>query len=124
MPDKSIGSTERFFKQTRSRQESRPERFTEHPPAYLYALVGWRLTALGINPKSIERHSPDLLLLLRSRCALCADKGKCLEDMMDLHHPPGWEEYCPNAEVIAALVADPRFCLRKNIPVGGRFQSD
>lgn len=123
MRDKRISSTMWFLKQTRSPQESRPEPLTEHPPAHLYTLVGWRLTALGINPKAIECHSPDLLHLLKNRCALCADKGKCLEGMMDSRHPPGWEDYCPNAGAISALVGDPRFCRPKNFPVGDRSQS-
>jgi hypothetical protein len=48
-----------------------------------------------------------MLLALRNKCALCADKRRCLEDMMDFRHPPGWEGYCPNAAAIRALLATP-----------------
>lgn len=118
-----ISSTRGILGEPPSPHVSRPEAPGEHLPARLYTLLGWRLTALEINPKSIERHSPDLLVVLRRRCVLCSSKGKCLEDMMDFRHTPGWEDYCPNAEAIAALVTDPRFCLRKNIPIGDRSQS-
>jgi hypothetical protein len=76
-------------------------------PGHLYTLLGWRLTALGLNPKDIERHSPHLLVQLKGRCALCADKRRCLEGMMDFRHPPGWEGYCPNAAAIRGLLTAP-----------------
>ena len=76
-------------------------------PAHLHALLGWRLTGLGLNPKDIERHSPLVMDQLRSRCALCEHKRRCLEGMMDYRNPPGWEGYCPNAAAIHALLAAP-----------------
>lgn len=112
-----------LLNRTRSPQGSCSDPLTELAPAHLYTLLGWRLTALGINPKRIERHSPDLLLLLRSKCAPCADKGKCLEGMMDCYRPPGWESYCPNAEAITALAANPRFCGRMKFPIDDHSQS-
>jgi hypothetical protein len=73
-------------------------------PRHLHTLLDWRLTGLGINPKSIERHSPDILVHLKNGCALCTDKQRCLEAMMDFRTPPGWEGYCPNAGTIRALL--------------------
>jgi hypothetical protein len=84
-----------------------PRQPASHVPGHLHTLLGWRLTGLGLNPKDIERHDPHMLLELRSSCALCADKRRCLEDMMDFRHPPGWEDYCPNAAAIRALLATP-----------------
>ena len=66
-------------------------------------LLGWRLTALELNPKEIERHSPKVLANLRSTCALCTQKRRCLEDMMDYRNPP-WESYCPNSGTIRTLL--------------------
>lgn len=67
-------------------------------------LLEWRLTALEQNPKEIERHSPKVLANLRSTCALCAQKRRCLEDMMDYRNPP-WESYCPNSRTIRTFLA-------------------
>jgi hypothetical protein len=92
-------------------------------PRHLYTLLEWRLTGLGLNPKDIERHSPDMLVHLRSRCALCADKARCLEAMMDFRNPAGWEGYCPNAAAIRALLAAPSACRARIVPIGDRCQS-
>jgi hypothetical protein len=82
-----------------------PRRRAPHVPSHRHTLLGWRLTGLGLNPKDIERQYPHVLVQLRSKCALCADKRRCLEGMMDFRRPPGWEAYCPNATVIRALAA-------------------
>jgi hypothetical protein len=74
-------------------------------PQHMYTLLGWRLTSLGLNPKAIERQSPAKFAELHAQCALCADKQKCLEGIMDYGIPRGWEHYCPNAEVIHLLCA-------------------
>jgi hypothetical protein len=92
-------------------------------PRHLYTLLEWRLTGLGLNPKEIERHSPDMLVHLRSRCALCADKARCLEAMMDFRTPPGWEGYCPNAAAIHALLAGAEACRARIAPIGDCGQS-
>jgi hypothetical protein len=92
-------------------------------PAHLHTLLGWRLTGLGLNPKDIERHSPHGLDQLRSRCALCADKRRCLEDMMDFRDPPGWEGYCPNAAAIRALLAAPGSIGARVVAIGDSSQS-
>jgi hypothetical protein len=92
-------------------------------PAYLHTLLGWRLTGLGLNPKDIEQQAPQLLAQLQSRCALCAGKRRCLEDMMDFRHPPGWQDYCPNAATIRALLAGADACRARTVPIGDRSQS-
>ena len=45
-------------------------------PAHLHALLGWRLTGLGLNSGYRERHSPLVMDQLRSRCALCEHKRR------------------------------------------------
>jgi hypothetical protein len=72
---------------------------------HLYTLVEWRLTSFGLNPKAIERQCPNLLADSRARCALCTNKHKCLEGMMEHRIPRGWEDYCPNARTIRELCA-------------------
>jgi hypothetical protein len=93
------------------------------PPRHLYVLLEWRLTALGINPKDIERYSPVMLASLRNRCALCAHKRRCLEGMMEYGTPPGWDGYCPNAVAIRTLSAHKAFAASLVTAVGNRHQS-
>lgn len=92
-------------------------------PAHLHTLLGWRLTGLGLNPKEIERHSPRVLDQLRSRCALCEHKRRCLEGMMDYRNPPGWGSYCPNAAAIHALLVAPGAGRTGIVSCGDRCQS-
>lgn len=89
-------------------------------PRHMYTLLEWRLTSLGLNPKAIERQSPGLVAELRARCALCMDKRKCLEAMMDHGLPRGWEDYCPNAKTIHALCAGSGPCLALIAPISDR----
>jgi hypothetical protein len=98
-----------------------PHAATPHLPGHLHALLGWRLTGLGLNPKAIERHSPLALDQLRSKCALCEHKRRCLDGMMDYRSPPGWKSYCPNASAIRALLIAPD-ASSVRIAVGDRCQ--
>lgn len=66
-------------------------------------LLGWRLTALGLNPQSIGRAHPDVLSNLIEACMSCPVKQRCLDDMMECVDPPGWESYCPNSGTIRTL---------------------
>ena len=91
-------------------------------PHHLHTLLEWRLTALGINPKDIERYSPRTLANLRSTCALCAHKRRCLEGIMDYGAPPGWAGYCPNAIAIRELSAYSVFAASPVASVGNRRQ--
>jgi hypothetical protein len=68
-------------------------------------LLEWRLTALGLNPKGIERVSPEILDGLRSTCAACSHKQQCFDDMMDRVSRSVWGRYCLNAETFALLSA-------------------
>jgi hypothetical protein len=68
-------------------------------------LLEWRLTALGLNPKGIERVSPEILEGLRSTCAACSHKQQCLDDMTDGINGSSWERYCLNAKTLLLLAA-------------------
>ena len=67
-------------------------------------LLEWRLTALGLNPREIKRSAPDAFANLESTCANCADKRRCLDDMMESLNPSGWESYCPNSGTIRTFL--------------------
>lgn len=68
------------------------------------ALLAWRLTALGLNPKRIENAYPDVSRNLKTTCHSCPVKQRCLDDMMERVNPPGWESYCPNSGTIRTLM--------------------
>jgi hypothetical protein len=68
------------------------------------AVLGWRLTALGLNPKRIGHAYPDVFRNLKITCHSCPVKQRCLEDMMECVNPPGWESYCPNSGTIRTLI--------------------
>lgn len=80
------------------------ETSTAPEPRRTPVLLEWRLTALRLNPKDIGRCYPDVLANLRSTCALCTEKQRCLDDMMEHLNPPGWESYCPNSGTIRTLL--------------------
>lgn len=66
-------------------------------------LLGWRLTALGLNPRRIGTAYPDVYCNLKTTCHACPVKQRCLDDMMESVNPPGWESYCPNSGTIRTL---------------------
>jgi hypothetical protein len=68
-------------------------------------LLEWRLTSLGLNPKGIERVSPEVLARLRSTCSTCSNKQRCLDDMLEHFNAAGWQQYCPNSETLSLLSA-------------------
>lgn len=76
-------------------------RSTESPTP---VLLGWRMTALGLNPKRIGRAYPDVYRDLKTTCRACPVKQRCLEDMMESANPPGWESYCPNSGTLRTLL--------------------
>lgn len=66
-------------------------------------LLGWRLTALGLNPTRISGKHPDVYRDLKTTCHACPVKQRCLDDMMECLIPAGWESYCPNSGTIRTL---------------------
>lgn len=73
-------------------------------PSRTPTLLQWRLTALGLNPVDLAQCCPDILQNLKTTCAQCTDKQRCLDDMMDYVNPPGWESYCPNSSTLRTLL--------------------
>ena len=121
---RALRRTAHWFRRTKGAAETRALDVPPAPvPRHLHTLLEWRLTRLGLNPKDIERHSPDMIVHLRSRCATCRDKRRCLEGMMDFRTPPGWEGYCPNAGTIRALLAGAGACRVRIAPFCDRRQS-
>ena len=90
------------------RQKARPHINRRAEKSYALrgcVLLEWRLTSLGLNPKGIERVSPEILESLRSTCTACSHKQQCFDDMMDRVSRSVWGRYCLNAETFALLSA-------------------
>ena len=97
--------TRRVIRTLRPAMSGQGEAEAPHAASHRPTLLGWRLTGLGLNPRAVERHHPHMAAKLHATCALCANKQRCLEDMMDFRNPACWESYCPNAGAIRALAA-------------------
>jgi hypothetical protein len=45
---------------------------------------------------------------LQRACSLCASKRRCKRDLARKSTDPGWQQYCPNASTLHALIAERR----------------
>jgi hypothetical protein len=69
-------------------------------------LLGQRLAQLKLDENDIRNKEPQVLRDLQRVCTVCASKGRCAHDLVNAPADPGWQEYCPNAPTIAALIAE------------------
>ena len=76
---------------------------TARQPQGVLGLLDRRLAALGLDPEEIRKLSPLLLGELRRTCAMCSEKERCADDMIEDSNPPGWESYCPNSGTLRLL---------------------
>ena len=68
-------------------------------------LLRSRMKILGLDVDAIRRDFREVFDRVRKNCPRCADRNACV---IDLRHDPNaliWEAYCPNSEVLNALVA-------------------
>ena len=68
-------------------------------------LLRRRMKILGLDVDAIGRNFPEVFDKVRKNCPRCEDREACA---IDLRHDPNaliWEAYCPNSEVLNALVA-------------------
>jgi hypothetical protein len=70
------------------------------------ALLSQRLEQLKLDPARIIDAEPQVLRDLQRVCSLCASKRRCKHDFAT--HPSGgaWEDFCPNAHTLGALLAE------------------
>ena len=67
------------------------------------ALLGRRMTALGIDSETFARHEPALHGNLQTLCRECEWPERCRHDLRRDPQAVVWEEYCPNATVLNAI---------------------
>jgi len=68
-------------------------------------LLRSRMKILGLDVDAIGRNFPEVFDKVRKNCPRCGDREVCA---IDLRRDPNgliWEAYCPNSEVLNALVA-------------------
>jgi hypothetical protein len=68
-------------------------------------LLRSRMKILGLDVDAIGRDFHEVFDKVRKNCPRCGDREACA---IDLRHDPNgliWETYCPNSEVLNALVA-------------------
>jgi hypothetical protein len=84
---------------------------TDHPtgkpatPDEVDDLLRGRMKILGLDVDTIEREFPEVFDKIKRNCPSCSDREPCA---LDLKRDPStlmWEAYCPNSDVLNALVA-------------------
>lgn len=69
-------------------------------------LLSQRLEQINLDAGSIVQAEPYVLRDLQRGCTLCASKRKCGRDLAGKSSDSAWEEYCPNASTLHALIAE------------------
>ncbi len=64
-----------------------------------------RMTILGLDFGAIERDYREAFDKIKRRCASCGVRTPCAADLKRDPHNVAWEAYCPNSEILNALVA-------------------
>lgn len=70
-------------------------------------LLRRRMAALDLDPREVGRVEPAALHDLQRVCSLCEHHRRCAHDLAHDPGNPAWKHYCPNAETLAALNAEP-----------------
>ena len=70
------------------------------------ALLSQRLQQLDLNAANTAEVEPQVLWDLQRVCTLCLSKRKCKHDLAAHSADPVWQDYCPNAPTLRALMAE------------------
>jgi hypothetical protein len=69
-------------------------------------LLRQRLEQLNLDGSDSTQIEPEVVRDLQRTCALCMNKRRCTHDLAKRPADPVWQEYCPNAMTISALLAE------------------
>ena len=75
------------------------------PPAEVDNLLGGRIKILGLDLDAIGRDFREVFDKVRKNCPRCGDREACGIGLRSDPNGLIWEAYCPNSEVLNALVA-------------------
>lgn len=70
-------------------------------------LLQHRMEALDLDPNEVARIEPQTLHDLQRVCTMCKSHRRCARDLAEHANDPAWKDYCPNAETLMALNAQP-----------------
>jgi hypothetical protein len=65
--------------------------------------IARRAAALGLDADEIGRPEPEVMRDLERVCSLCGNKRACEHDLSHAAQSSHWQDYCPNAETLAAI---------------------
>ncbi len=64
-----------------------------------------RMDQLGLDGDSISQSNPRAMWEMQRACSLCVSKGRCRHDFARGAAAAAWHPYCPNDDMLGALVA-------------------
>jgi hypothetical protein len=73
-------------------------------PAEADEFLQCRMSILGLDIITIERDYPEVFDKLKRRCVSCPCRAACVVDLKRDPNNRVWEGYCPNSQVLNALV--------------------
>jgi uncharacterized protein YjiS (DUF1127 family) len=65
-----------------------------------------RMTEIRLDPTDVAQVEPGVVRDLQRVCTLCVSKRKCVHDLATKPTDPAWQDYCPNAMTLKALIAE------------------
>jgi uncharacterized protein YjiS (DUF1127 family) len=65
-----------------------------------------RMAETRLDASEITHVEPQVIRDLQRVCTLCASKRKCEHDLATNPSDPVWQDYCPNATTLQALIAE------------------
>jgi hypothetical protein len=69
-------------------------------------LLTRRLEHLNLDAGNLVQTEPQVVRDLQRVCTLCASKRRCERDFAGKSSASAWEEYCPNASTLHALITE------------------
>lgn len=67
-----------------------------------------RMALLHLDPADVAHREPAVMQDLERVCSLCDVRRRCRGDMRRDASDPVWEHYCPNADTLRGLQAEPQ----------------
>ncbi len=80
-------------------------RGTPTTPAEVDHLLRGRMKILGLDVDAIGREFREVFETIKRNCPSCDDRELCALDLKRDPNTSIWEAYCPNSDVLNALVA-------------------
>ncbi len=74
--------------------------------AGLDGLAAARMAESRLDATEITQVEPQVIRDLQRVCTFCTSKRKCAHDLASNPSDPVWQDYCPNATTLQALIAE------------------